>query len=651
MVKRLAKERERSISTDGIRKLILNEVLESFIVLSLMAVAILLLFKIFTFGRADSSRGIWDAIKNFTLDNRGRSIFPPLLRSASLSFSLISVSLLISLVISLLVGWLCSVKRNFGWLKTLIGVVSAVPVFLTSSLAHQFLSTGFFWGVIILTFGNLTLSLLTRHVYIGMLHESRQPYVTMAQVKGLAPWKHYWRRLASLLITAVRPQIPYYLSAAVVVEWKFNLRGLGDFAYAACAKYPPDLNIVAWVCILTVLIVRFLSAGEKLLSSYILPGHQENPTIQKTGKRKSEKSAKKRSKPAIRFTNDKVEKHEATSLPTSRHLSLYNGFQRVIPTFTNYKATIRRYLRGSLERKLVLAFALLVIFSNLYLFGWALSGYIPYKDADRLNATERLKLLSMWNRDWEAGRFKLIWHHKNADMLRRKDWLFGPDENGRAVLSRVLIGAKPYLTPACIALSISVFLACFLASITGYGQNRMLSQLIDRLIDLLDSLPKLVLLLAIIVVMSPENYHYKLMSAMGVLFIPDMYHNVKGQIKHFQESGFIEAEKALGAGTFRILFIHILWNNCKETVLVASTYIIGSIILLDATLGYLGVNQPEFPSWGAMIANNHRYIGLPYANPWTYMAPALATVLAITGFNLLGDGLRVLFAGKNGNSE
>jgi len=640
-----------------IRKLIFTEVLESLIVFSLMAIAILILFKIFTFGQADASRGLREAIKNFTLDNRGRRVFPQLMRASSLSFSLVGVSLLISLCISLLVGWLSSVKRNFGWLKMLVGVISAVPVFLTSSLAHQFLLTGFFWGVIILTLGNLTLSLLTRHVYIGMLNEIRQPYVIMAQVKGLAPWKHYWRRLASLLITAIKPQIPYYLSAVVVVEWKFNLPGLGDLAYAACAKRPPDLNIVAWVCILTVLIVRILSAGEKLLSSYILPGREAEggkAESQKTRKLASTlwaRKAIKQGESTSRFTGEKAGRRESPILAHLSNLSLSSRFQWIILAFTNYRATIRGYLRSSLERKLVLAFALLVIFFNLCLFGCALSGYVPYKDADKLNATERLKLLSTRNRGWKTGRFKLIWRHEDADILERKDWIFGPDENGRAVLSRLLIGTKPYLTPAFISLFISVSSACLLASIAGYGQTKVLSQLIDRLIDLLDALPKLVVLLAIIVIMRAENYHYKLMSAMGVLFIPDMYHNVKERIKHFQQSGFIEAEKALGANTFRILFIHILWNNCKGTVLVSSAYIIGSVILLDATLGYLGLNQPEFPSWGAMIANNHRYIGLKYANPWTYMAPALATVLAITGFNLLGDGLRVLFSSKEGSAK
>jgi len=492
-----------------------------------------------------------------------------------------------------------------------------------------------------------------------MLNEIRQPYVIMAQIKGLAPWKHYWRRLASLLITAIKPQIPYYFSAAVVVEWKFNLPGLGDLAYAACSKRPPDLNIVAWVCILTVLIVRLLSAGEKLLSAYILPSRQEEGGIRAKGQKGKggRGGAQSRQQEGKRGSDVALSRQPLSHLVTPQaslpmvSFSLSNRFQRVTLAFTNYRATIRSYLRSSLERKLVLAFALLVIFFNLCFFGWALSGYVPYKDADKLNATERLKLLSMRNKDWQAGRFKLIWRHENADILERKGWIFGPDENGRAVLSRVLMGAKPYLAPAFIALFISVFLACLLASLAGYGQNGVLSQLIDRLIDLLDALPKLVVLLAIIVIMDVGNYHHKLMSAMGVLFVPDMYHNVKERIKHFQQSGFIEAEKALGAGTFRILFIHILWNNCKGTMLVSSAYIIGSVILLDATLGYLGLNQPEFPSWGAMIANNHRYIGLKNVNPWTYAAPALATILTITGFNVLGDGLRILFSSRRGSAE
>jgi peptide/nickel transport system permease protein len=617
--------------------------------------------------------------------------FSHLLRGTGISVALIGSSLLFALPLSCFVGWWCAERKGRSWLRIGVTVLSAIPVFVTMDwvpnqwgwgililVALNFglawkaawhravlgFSIGvavlfvpfaiwlpnFSWGVLFLALGNLILANLTRHVYIGMLRELRELYVITAQLKGVAAHTHYWRRLLVILITPVKSQFPYYLSAGVVVEWKLNLYGLGHIAYNAAAKTtPPDLAPIIGVCILTVIIVRLLSRLIESVSERLLPNRQ--------AKFKQALFASQREQRGwIDLARDFTSRLPLFHLPRA----FWGDFQRINPApFTrSVFVSMRSYLRGSVSRKVVFGFTLILLLFISLLFRRATQP-LPYRDVEtELSALEKRKILS-WsdagraNKKWTVD-FGVLWRNddqKVRSLSPGEGWLFGPDFDGKPVLSELIKGARPYLRPAFFALTLSILLGVLSAAIAGYCQHGWIYAFIQNSVDFLDALPKLVILLALYAQLDLSEYYKNIMPFIGVLFIPDVYYSVKERVTDFRQSEFVEAERSLGAGIFRILFHHIIWKNSMATILIQAAYIMGSIILVDTMLAYLRVNPSNIPTWGSMIVTNYTHLGQRGANIWAYIVPSVVVVLSLTAYNLLGDGLRVLSANKSTESR
>ena len=630
-----------------------------------------------------------------------------LLRGTLLSLGLILSSFVFALPLSSAVGAWCAHKKGRSWLRLAISVLSAIPVFVTVTWApknqfcwmmlplvainfwlgrrirHRYtmpigivfsliyilvaiFAPRFSWGVVVLVFGNLTLSALTRDVYVGMLRELRESYVVMAQLKGVPAYHHYWRRLVVLLLTPLKSQIPYYLSAAIVVEGKLDLVGLGYLVLEA--DETSNFSQIAGICIFTVIIVQVINLLVEWQVKNLLPGREGKLEDEKIESRSQIKDFTGWLK-SFRISVDFRRKLSLTSnSPDNPKVGSF--FQRGLIYLRQHHVWLglKSYLRGSLSRPLVLCFTGIILMLAIILFGLAL-GPLPYRDIGHKLITEQRETLlpshfsGRENENWDVDRFQISWRNTAEEiqsMSPAKGWLLGPDRKGRSVWSRILEGARPYLLPAIKALLISILGGTLLAAIAGYWQHSVIHQPIQMVMDFIDSLPKLVVLLAVYMQMDLSAYHESLMPFVGMLFIPDIYYSVKDQVLHFRQHVFVEAESALGAGVFRILFRHILWKNSLSTILIRSAYIMGNIILVDAMLAYIRLDQQDFPSWGSMIVDYYRDLKRADVDLWTYWAPVeagmniwaywapvVAVVLSITAYNLLGDGLRVLSASKS----
>jgi peptide/nickel transport system permease protein len=214
------------------------------------------------------------------------------------------------------------------------------------------------------------------------------------------------------------------------------------------------------------------------------------------------------------------------------------------------------------------------------------------------------------------------------------DHLFGTDDFGRDVLSRVILGTGNALAVGGGVVAAALLVGVPLGLWAGYFGG-WIGELTMRVTDVFLAVPSLILAIAL-----AQLLHGGIGSAIIALTLtywPHFCRSVYAETKSLKSATFVEALQSIGAGANRIIFMHIL-PNTTAPIIVRSTVGIGYIILTAAVLGFLGIGvPPPEPDWGAAIANSRDH--LPEAW-WLVSFPGLAIFLCVLGFNLLGDGLR-----------
>ncbi|AZR73701.1 peptide ABC transporter permease [Anoxybacter fermentans] len=232
---------------------------------------------------------------------------------------------------------------------------------------------------------------------------------------------------------------------------------------------------------------------------------------------------------------------------------------------------------------------------------------------------------------------QLIWTEGAKAKLAPPSWkhLFGTDLYGRDIFTRVIYGTRISLTIAVAATAISVIVGVFLGACAGYFGG-WIDDVISWLINVIYSFPFLLFIIAIVAYLPPSMW--LTFVAIGCVSWMRYARLIRGQFLSLREKEFVEAARALGASDFAIMFKHLL-PNAIAPIIVDATLGMGSIIMLEAALTYLGFGtQPPTPSWGYMISMGQSYISA--GKWWWAVFPGIAICLTVLGFNLLGDGLR-----------
>ena len=223
----------------------------------------------------------------------------------------------------------------------------------------------------------------------------------------------------------------------------------------------------------------------------------------------------------------------------------------------------------------------------------------------------------------------------NAGQPPSLQYFCGTDVIGRDIFSRMIFAFRGALIMAVVVLVIAVPLGVFLGLIAGYFHKTWIDNLIMRITDIFLSIPTLILALAIAVVLKPN-----LMNAMIAISFGwwSWYTRVAyGMASSVKNEYFVIEADLMGASKFHIIFREVL-PNCLSPIFTKMALDVGWVILIGASLSFIGLGeQPPTPALGQMVSDGAKYLPSFW---WMAVFPALAIVLAILGFNLMGDGLR-----------
>lgn len=212
--------------------------------------------------------------------------------------------------------------------------------------------------------------------------------------------------------------------------------------------------------------------------------------------------------------------------------------------------------------------------------------------------------------------------------------IFGCDENGRDILSRLIHGAGISLTVGFLAVGISTAISIIIGLLVSY-YNGLLDSIIMRILDMIMAFPGI--LLAIIFMSVFGKGLNNAIMAITLVGIPGSVRMVRATAMSAKESDYVQAAKAVGCNDFVIMFRHIL-PNIMAPIIVSATMSISGAILSTAALGFLGLGvQPPTAEWGFMLSAGKNYI---FTAPHIIMFPGIAIAITVLSFNLFGDGLR-----------
>ena len=328
----------------------------------------------------------------------------------------------------------------------------------------------------------------------------------------------------------------------------------------------------------------------------------------------------------------------------------YSGdelLERNVKLMSPMQMVLRRFFRSKLS------IVGLVIIAALFIFCWVgpliYTKWEPTKiDNSGKYEVETPVIVEYTDENGESHQFYKVTEAKKASNVlaySSSDHVLGTDQSGRDVLARVMAGGRISLTISFLSVFVITFLGIIFGGIAGYFGG-IIDNIIMRICDILMCLPGFPILLIVGTMLQAEQFGiasehriYYLMGFLTLISWSGTARLVRGQILSLREQEYMVAAEAMGYSTGRKIFKHLI-PNVMPQLIVSMTLSLGSMILYEASLSYLGLGAPEqYAAWGTMInAANNADVLENHFHIWG--PPGICIILAVLGFNFIGDGLR-----------
>jgi peptide/nickel transport system permease protein len=225
--------------------------------------------------------------------------------------------------------------------------------------------------------------------------------------------------------------------------------------------------------------------------------------------------------------------------------------------------------------------------------------------------------------------------HPNWKLFAPNEYfVFGTDEFGRDILSRIIFGAQISLEVGLISVSLALVIGGTVGLVAGFFGG-WLDAILMRCMDVLFAFPAILLAIGIMAVLGTGILNAML--AIGIVYAPSFARLTRASVLSLKEMEFVQAARVLGLNELRILARHVV-PNVLAPLIVQISFSLSTAILTEAALSFLGLGTPpSVASWGSMLSASRRYVEL---DPWPAIFPGVAIMLLVLGFNLFGDGLR-----------
>ncbi len=326
-------------------------------------------------------------------------------------------------------------------------------------------------------------------------------------------------------------------------------------------------------------------------------------------------------------------------------MSIADSVRSLSPT----RLVLKRFFRS----KLSIVGLVMIIF--LFLFSWVGPLFSPYEENEMASGTGENIIVKEITFEDENGETVSVWMITRSEvqigtnLLPSAEHWLGTDSEGRDILTRVMYGGRVSLTLSLIVVLLETILGVIIGGVAGYF-GKWVDIIIMRVIDIFNCIPSLPLMLIIGSVLdgagvNPNVRIYFMMIFLTLFGWTGVAQIVRGQILSLREQEFMVSATARGLSTPRKIFRHLVPNVIPQLI-VSMTLGLGSVILMEASLSYMGLGVPlTTASWGSIInAVQDPLILMNYPNLW--VPPGICIVLAILGFNFIGDGLRDAFDPK-----